>query len=86
MEEALSQSLHPPTFAYHLAAIEGSTNVPDFHEDKSVPTMIGGLGLAAASVSPATQILPVLFWLSIGGKGTNVGCHWDVDHFAYLCQ
>jgi hypothetical protein len=42
------------TFAAHLAAIEGSVKISSLHDiDKPTPTMVGGLGLAAASVSTA---------------------------------
>ena len=39
------------TFAAHLTAIEGSMRVPNLHDaNKATPTVIGGLGLSAASV------------------------------------
>lgn len=42
------------TFAAHLTAIEGSAKVPGLHDvDKPTLAMVGGLGLAAASVSTA---------------------------------
>jgi hypothetical protein len=49
----------------HLSAIEGSTKVPDLHgPDTPMPGAIGGLALAAASVS-STHIGAHKAWLTI---------------------
>ncbi|KAM6503850.1 hypothetical protein JOM56_000793 [Amanita muscaria] len=46
------------TFAAHLGAIEGSVKVPGLHDlDKRTPAMVGGLGLAAASVERALTLV-----------------------------
>ena len=52
------------TFASHLAAIEGSANVPGLHDDKPNPAMVGGLGLAAASVSTVQRIRRVVLMMN----------------------
>jgi hypothetical protein len=61
----------------HLSAVDGAQRIPGLYSDNNeIPLAVGGLGLAAASVSLYKLSYGIAVLTILGGEGTDTGFDW----------